>query len=232
MTSPLEDIRGELSTHFDPPTDVMLDPSLLVAANTLDRLGDSRLFEAHTQATLFQSSGETHVGEVFIPATFHRLLGQKTGVDAERTEAWNQYKQQATPAEPANITNSIDDLGISIYAADDQSSSTEPLHGIEDEHNEYLIGVARDTLAFLADGGLLFLRGGATVDDLRDAGVPTLDIGDAVLTEELATRLERIGYGDPATLCAFGLTSGGTVLEALTDSVLSAPCETLIYRIG
>lgn len=232
MATPLEDIRGELSTRFDPPVDVILDASLLVAANTLNRLADSRLFEAHTQATLFQSSGETHVGEVFIPATFHRLLVQEGGVDAERTEAWNQYKQQAKPAEPDIITDSIDQLGINTYAADDWPTPREAFHSIGDEHNEYLSGIARETLAFLAEGGLLFLRTGVTIDALRDGGVPTLDIGDATLTEEVETKLERVGYGDPATLCAFGLTSGSTVLEALTDSVLSAPADTLIYRVG
>ena len=232
MTNPLEDIRGELSTLFDPPTDLMLDPSMLVAASTLERLADSQLFEAHTQATLFQSAGDTHVGEVYVPESFHRLLVQEGRVDTERTEAWNQYKRQATPATPASITESIDGLGISVYAGPDRSDITTPFTDGEDTDNEWLTGIIEEALAFLVNGGVLFLRTGVTLDALRDAGVPTLDIGNATLTEKLETRLERIGYGDLATLCAFGLTSGGTVLEALTDTVLSAPADTLVYRVG
>jgi hypothetical protein len=232
MTNPLENIRGELSTLFDPPTDLMLDPSMLVAASTLERLADSQLFEAHTQATLFQSAGDTHVCDVYVPETFHRLLVQEGRVDAERTEAWNQYKRQATPATPASITERIDELGISVYAGRDRGDITTPFTNGEDTDNEWLTGILEDSLTFLVEGGVLFLRSGVTLDALRDAGVPTLDIGDATLAEKLDTRLKRIGYGDPATLCAFGLRSGGTVLEALNDTVLSAPADALVYRVG
>ena len=235
MPSPLEDVRNELTHLLNPPTDVMVDPSLLVSKGTLAQLDSTRLFEAHTQTTLFQTGIQTRVGSISIPATFGSLLNQQGDFDVHRTEVWSRYKQQATSSSREDIVEFVEEFEIESYAADKTSdSATQQLNvNVErEDENQWLSGILDDTLSFLSNGGVLLLRTGTTLEHLRDGGAPLLDVGEAPLDDGFSEKLERIGYGDSAPICAFGVTNLGTTLDALTDTVIESASDILVYRIG
>ena len=62
MNAGNDQLRTELDRKFEPPIDVLLDPSLLVADRTLDRLDDSTIFESQTQATLGRTPTHPRLG--------------------------------------------------------------------------------------------------------------------------------------------------------------------------
>jgi hypothetical protein len=57
-------VRTELNQKFQPPIDVLIDPSLLVANRTLEKLSDSSVFASQTQATLGRTPTEPRLGDL------------------------------------------------------------------------------------------------------------------------------------------------------------------------
>lgn len=74
MSTGNDRLRAELERKFQPPIDVLLDPSLLVAGRTLERLADSTVFASQVQATLGRTPTEPRLGDLYVPATFQELL--------------------------------------------------------------------------------------------------------------------------------------------------------------
>jgi len=71
MSAGNDQLRTELERKFELPIDVLLDPSLLVASRSLDRLSDSNVFTSQTQATLGRTPTQPRLGELYVPAAFY-----------------------------------------------------------------------------------------------------------------------------------------------------------------
>jgi len=74
----------------------------------------------------------------------------------------------------------------------------------------------------LQSGGLVLSRIPAVFETLRDAGVPTTDLGRAELTPELRETLIDIGYQNPAGVCAFVVSTAESTANALRGESLTA----------
>jgi hypothetical protein len=69
-------------------------------------------------------------------------------------------------------------------------------------------------------------------DAFRDAGVPTVSIGEAELKPGLRETLTDIGYRNPAGACAFGVSTAESTTDALVGDILANPSDVLLYRLG
>lgn len=232
MPTNLDRLRSELEGKLQPPVDVMLDPSLLVATTTLDRLADSTLFDAQTQATLGQTPTEPRVDDIHVPAPFRRLFDAEGQTDVPTTATWNFYRGQAETAPPEEIGQLLDSYDMRDYDDD----TTTGLHWAaaldEAHHSDRLIATLETEYAFLAEGGVLLSRTPTSLDALRDAGVASIDLGRAELVDTLHDRLTDIGYRDPATICALGLASASAVVDGLVGTLLGSHADLLLYRLG
>lgn len=232
MASDLDVLRSEMEGTFNPPIDVMLDPSLLVAATTRTRLADSSLFNAQTQATLGQNPSQPRVDGLHIPASFHDLLHKTDQSDVSTRTAWNYFRGQAESGTVDEIVETLDGHRVEPF---DRSTST----GLnwaaaleEPEQSEALISILREICAFLDGGGLLLSRTSKSLDALRDAGIATIDIGHAEIRPEIRSRLRGIGFRDPAPVCAFGVSSTTELARALVGDLLTTHGNTVLYCLG
>jgi hypothetical protein len=71
-----------------------------------------------------------------------------------------------------------------------------------------------------------------SLDLLRDAGVTTVDIGRAELDAEVRDALLDIGYREPASVCAFGISSASEVAQSLVGDLLGTRGGVLVHRFG
>jgi hypothetical protein len=113
MSTDLDALRAELEGKLDPPVEVMLDPSLLVAEKSRERLSDSPLFEARTQATLGQMPAQPRVDSLYVPHSFRELI--EDGSDTATTTSWNLFPGQAEGATVDAVIESLDSHGVEGY---------------------------------------------------------------------------------------------------------------------
>lgn len=234
MSRSFGSLRTELDEKLQPPIDVMLDPSLLASGTSLDRLETSTVLEAQTQATLDFSPTTPRVGNLYVPASFRQLIDRREQFDVQKTDVWNFYRGQANRAYREDILELLDQNDIKPFEAEDASSIGVELKTAlgEDHRNERLTTALIEELAFLRTGGVIVSRTPAALDALRDAGVPTIDVGKAELQSGVCTTLEDIGYRDPASVAAFGISNDSAVVDALAGDILSSHADLLLYRIG
>lgn len=232
MPTDLDVLASELEGRLQPPVDVMLDPSLLVASASLKRVADSDLFDAQAQATLGQTLTEPQVDDIHVPAAFRDLLNESEQIGTTRTPAWNFYRGQADPASTGAIVDLLEQYSVSSSAGR-INSTLNWTHAIEPSgRSERLQTMLEEECAFLVDGGVLLSRTPESLRTLRDAGVVTLDLGRAQLAGETRERLTDLGYGDPASLCAFGISTVSSTVNGLAGNLLADHAELLCYRIG
>jgi hypothetical protein len=232
MSADLESLRSELEGKFDPPVDVMLDPSLLVAESSRNRLSDSPLFEAKTQATLGQTPAQPRVDSLYVPQSFRKLIEIEGGSSATTTTAWNLFRGQAEGATVDAVTESLDSHGVEPY---DGWPAFDPKWGAAlevEERTDRLTSMLGEICGFLADGGVLLSRTPVSLNHLRDAGVTTVDIGRAELDAEVRDALLDIGYRESASVCAFGIESASEVAHSLVGDLLGTRGGVLVYRFG
>lgn len=233
MGSSNDQLRTELSGKFRPPLDVLLDPSLLVASSSLERLTDSKVFESQTQATLGEMPTKPRIGTLCVPAAFRELLEGGDQHDVQNTNMWDFYRGQAETASRDQIVASLDQNGVSEFSSDSQPSELQWENALDKStRDRRLLETLGEEHEFLRSGGVVLSRTQTFVKALRDAGSPTVDIGKAQLTTELRDRLADIGYKDPAGVCVFGVSSAGSTVDALVDDILSAKSDLLLYRLG
>lgn len=232
MSTEINQVRSELEGKLEPPVDVMLDPSLLVAATTRERLADSTLFEAQTQATLDRMPTQPRVGSLYVPASFRQLLETIEQVDVSTTAGWNFYRGQAEAATGSDIVDLLDAHDVGSFDGV-KSVPLDWLAALDEAYrHDHLTTALEETRAFLADGGILLSRTPASLDALRDAGVVTIDLGRANLDSEVHDDLTDIGYGDPASICALGVSSATATVSGLVDDLLADRADLLLYRLG
>lgn len=232
MPDDLANLRSEIGGKFEPPVDVMLDPSLLVAETSRKRLADSALFESQTQATLGQTPGQPRVAGLYVPSSFQDLLSAGDSVDQSTTATWNFYRGQAESTTPKDIVELLDTNNVQGFDGTAGTRLSWRAALDESERSDRLTETLEETFAFLSDGGVLLSRTPASLDILRDAGIPTLDIGQTSIEADVRDRLTDIGYRNPAPFCGVGVTSAPAVVTSLVDGLLATPADMLLLRLG
>jgi len=232
MTPDIGSIRSELSGKFKSPIDVLLDPSLFISNALLKRLSESTVFKSQTQATLLQPT-KPQIGELYIPATFRELIENDSQLDIQQTSAWNFFRGQSEGALREEIIDALDQNNVSKFSIENQLSDLRWRNALDDNtRTERLEQILSEEYTFLQSGGVLLSRTPRAIRALRDAGVPTLDLGKAELEPDVYDTLTDIGYKNPATSCAFGVTTADATVDVLVGDVLSANSELLLYELG
>lgn len=233
MSAGNNQLRSELTRKFEPPIDVLLDPSLLVAKRSLERLTDSAVFASQTQATLGRTPTEPRLGDLYVPATFHELLSTEEQSTVQQTDIWDFYRGQAEATFPDDVVELLDQNDVDTYSTERASDALQWADIVDDSNRqEQLQAILSEEFSFLDSGGLVLARKSRAFNTFRDAGVPIIDIGEAELVPELRETLTDIGYQDPAPVCVFGVSKAESTADALAGSILANPSDTLIYRLG
>ncbi|WP_323173207.1 hypothetical protein [Natrialba sp. PRR66] len=233
MNASNDQLRTELDRKFQPPIDVLLDPSLLVADRALRRLADSPVFASQTQATLGRMPTEPRLGDLYVPVTFHKLITGQNQSTVQKTDVWDFYRGQAEAAFPDDVVELLDENGVDVYSGETTSALARQMDVADDpDRQERLLAILGEEFSFLQSGGIVLSRTPAAFEAFRDAGVPTIDIGKAELELELRETLIDIGYRSPASVCAFGVSTAESTANALTMDVLSDPTDFLLYQLG
>ncbi|WP_058828746.1 hypothetical protein [Haloferax sp. Q22] len=232
MSAGNDQLRREVNGKFRPPLDVLIDPSLLVASSSLERLTDSKVFESQTQATLGEMPTKPRIRSLCVPATFRELLENGEQHDVQNTSVWNFYRGQAETSSRDQVVASLDRNGVSEFSIDSQPSGLQWENALDKSvRDSRLLETLGEEHEFLRSGGVVLSRTPTFVKALRDAGSPTVDVGKAQLTTEVRDRLTDIGYKDPASVCVFGVSSAGSTVDALVGDILSTKSDLLLYRL-
>jgi hypothetical protein len=233
MSSGNSQLRTELDRKFEPPIDVLLDPSLLVANRSLERLTDSTVFASQTQATLGRTPTEPRLGDLYVPATFHELLSTEDQSTVQQTDIWDFYRGQAEATFPDDVVDLLNDNNVDTHSTGTASDALQWADIVDDSNRqEQLQAILSEEFSFLDSGGLILARKSRAFETFRDAGVPIIDVGKAELVPELRETLTDIGYQDSAPVCVFGVSKAEPTADALAGSILANPSDTLIYRLG
>ncbi|WP_277543563.1 hypothetical protein [Haloarcula laminariae] len=232
MSAGNDQIRTELERKFEPPIDVMLDPSLLVASRSLSRLSDSNVFTSQTQATLGGTPTQPRLGELYVPAAFYSLLTDEAESTAQKSNLWDFYRGQAEPAFPDDVGDLLDQNSVEGFSGEAHVDLQWGNAVSDPDRRERLLMTLKEEFSFLANGGVLLSRSPAALSALRDAGLPTVDVGKAELAPELRETLAGIGYRTPAAICSFAVSSAQSTVDALTGSILRTTPDTVLYQLG
>ncbi|MDS0473491.1 hypothetical protein [Natrinema sp. 1APR25-10V2] len=228
-----DQLRTELDRKFQPPIDVLLDPSLLVANRALGRLADSTVFASQTQATLGRTPTEPRLGDLYVPATFLKLISSENQSTVQKTDVWDFYRGQAEAAFPDDSVGLLNENGVDAYSGETTAAPLRRANVVDDpDRQEPLLAILGEEFSFLQSGGLVLSRTAAAFEAFRDAGIPTIDVGKAELAPELRETLTNIGYRNPAGVCAFGVSTAESTADALAGNVLANPTDFLLYRLG
>lgn len=92
--------------------------------------------------------------------------------------------------------------------------------------------ILEEELSFLQSGGLIISRTSTAFEAFRDAGILTIDVGRAELNPGLRNTLSEIGYRDPASIVAFGVSATGATVDALESNILAHNADFLFYQVG
>jgi len=228
-----DQLRTALDRKFQPPIDVLLDPSLLVADRTLGRLAGSRIFASQTQATLGRTPTEPRLGDLYVAATFQELLSSGNQSTVQKTDVWDFYRGQAETAFTDDVVDLLDENGVKAYSDGTTPVALSRTDAIGDpDRQERLLTILGEEFSFLQSGGILLSRTSVAFDAFRNAGVPTIDIGEAELEPEVLETLTDIGYRNPASICGFGISTAESTTDALVGDILAHPSDVLLYRLG
>ena len=232
METKLDRVRSEIEGKLKPPVEVMIGPSLVVSKAGLNRLSDSPLFEAQTQATLGHTFAQPRIEGLFTPATFQKMLIERNRTDPQSTATWNFYRGQAKASNPATIADIFDSRSVQSFN-DSSKTGLQWDAGLGDsQRTDRLTATLEEIHGFLTEGGILLSRTSSALDALRDAGVASIDLGRAELDNEVLDSLNDIGYENPASFCAFGIASSTKLASSLVGNLLTSHSDVLLYRLG
>ena len=233
MTADNDQLRTKLERKFQPPVDVLMDPSLLVSSRSLERLTDSAIFSSQTQATLGRNPTQPRLGDLCVPATFYELVASKEQLAIQKTDVWDFYRGQAEAAFPDDVVELLDENNVNGVSREMPSADLRWTNSLNDPNRrERLVAILKEELSFLWSGGVVLSRTPVAFKAFRNAGVPTIDIGNATLEPELHETLTDIGYSNPAGICAFGVSTAESSTNALVGNVLENHADFLLYRLG
>lgn len=233
MSTGNDQLRAELDRKFQPPIDVLLDPSLLVAGRPLERLANSTVFASQVQATLGRTPTEPRLGDLYVPATFRELLSGEVESTVQKTDVWDFYRGQADAAFPDDVVEILNENSVDAYSEKITSGELYKTNALDEpDRQQRLLSILGEEFSFLQSGGLVLSRTSAAFDVFRDAGVPTINVGEAELEPELEETLTDIGYRNPAGICAFGVSTAESTADALVGDIFADPSGVLLYRLG
>lgn len=231
MTNGNNRIRTELERKFEAPVDIMVDPSLLVARKSFDRLSDSTVLDSQTQATLGRIPTEPRIGGLYVPATFCELLKTHEQLEGQNTTAWNYFRRTAAGTSPEAIVGLLDENDIDEYA--DETPELFWKNALSESHRQdELIEILGEEFSFVKNGGIILSRTPVSVETLRDAGTPTIDVGKAKMNSDLHDTLHEVGFENPANAVFFALSNADATVGALVDSILAHNSDLILYRLG
>ena len=233
MGNDAERLRVAVERKLQPPVELLLGPSLLATERSFEQLQQSQLFESQRQATLGGSPAQAHVGNVHVPATMAELLTDDTGTAVTETRVWEFFRGKARGSDPEAIEQFLNRHDITKFEGDpppDRHTWEETLH--DAAGGGRLADVIVEAHRFVASGGVMLARTSASIEQLRDAGTTTIDVGTAPLTGDLDDRLARIGYPGSAAVCAFGVRGVDSTVAALTGELLEESPDVILYCLG
>jgi len=233
MSDGNSNLRSELDRKFQPPLDVLLDPSLFVSKYSLKRLDDSPIFTSQTQATLGRTPTKPRLGDLYVPATFNELVEEKDQSTVQKTDVWDFYRGQAEAAFGDDIVDILHQNDVNEFSAEEASDDLLWTNAIDGPNRQkQLQTILNEELSFLKSGGILLSRTSAALKAFRDGGIATINVGRAELAPELRETLTDIGYRNPANICSFGVSTAESTANALTGNILSHNSKQLIYQLG
>jgi len=233
MSADHNSLRTELDRKFQSPIDVLIDPSLLVASRSLNRLSNSKVLASQTQATLGRTPTEPRLGNLFVPTTFHELISDKKQPAVQKTDVWDFYRGQAEPSIIEDIIEILNENEVDEFSEESASVELNWTNALDaPDQQEQLLLILKEELSFLQSGGIVLSRTSAAFETFRDAGVPSIDVGKAELLPQLRETLTDLGYRSPASVCGFGVSTAKSTVDALTGGVLTQNPELLLYRLG
>jgi hypothetical protein len=233
METDAERLRVAIERKFQPPIDLLLDPSLLATERSLGRVRDSELFESQTQTTLGGAPTQSLVESVRIPGAIGKLLATNSPSEITETSVWEFFRGTARGSTPASIGQFLDQNDIESFNPEPAPEAQHWGRTVRESAGDGRLGdVLAEEYHFLESGGVILSRTPKSVELLRDAGTATVDIGNASLADSIEDQLERIGYPETASVCAFGVASVDSTVDALTGGVLSASPGMIVYKLG
>lgn len=226
-------LRVAIERKFQPPVDLLLDPSLLATERSFRRLQNSQLFESQAQATLGGTPDQPPVERIRVPGAIGELLATNSSAAVTETSVWEFFRGKARGSTPAAVSQFLDRHDVASFAPEPTTETRDWNRAVRESAGAGRLGdVLAEEYQFLHPGGVILSRTSNSVEMLRDAGTPTIDIGSAPLTKPLEDQLARIGYPEAASVCAFGVADVDSTVDALSGDVLSESSDTILYKLG
>jgi len=151
----------------------------------------------------------------------------------QKTDVWDFYRGQAKAAFPDDIVQVLNENNVNMYSGEVPSTLLRRANVIDDPDQQgRLSTILGEEFSFLQSNGIVLSRTSAAFDAFRNAGVPTIDVGEAELEPGLRDILTDIGYRDPASTCAFGVATAGSTADALAGDIFADPSDVILYRLG
>lgn len=232
MGTDTERLRVTVERKFQPPVSLLLDPSLLATERSFRRLQNSQLFESQTQATLGGTPDQAPVEDIRVPRAIGELLATNPSSEITETSVWEFFRGKARGSTPAAVNQFLDQHDIESFNPEPTTEAQYWGQMVRESVGAGRLGdVLTEEYQFLESGGVILSRTSKSVEMLRDAGTTTIDIGSAPLTETLKDQLERIGYPETASVCAFGVADVDSTVDALSGDVLSESPDMILYKL-
>lgn len=228
-----ERLRVAVERKFQPPVDILLDPSLLATERSFGRIQDSRLFESQTQTTLGGAPNQSLVESIRIPEAIEELFATNSPSEITETSVWEFFRGKARGSTPAAVGQFLDRHDIESFNPEPTTEAQNWSRTVRESAGDGRLGdVLAEEYQFLESGGVIISRTPRSVEMLRDVGTTTVDIGNASVADTIEDQLERIGYPETASVCAFGVAGVDSTVDALTGGVLSESPGLILYKLG
>jgi len=233
MSIDTERLRVIVERKFQPPVNILLDPSLLVTERSFRQIQDSQIFKSQTQATLSGTPNQTPIENVRVPRAIEELLATNSSSEITETSVWEFFRGKARGSTPTAVGQFLEQNDIEPFSPGLTTETQYWSQAVRESAGDGRLGdVLAEEYQFLESGGVILSRTAKFVELLRDAGTTTIDIGNASLIETLKERLEQIGYPEAASVCAFAVADVDSTVDALSGGILSDSSSIILYKLG
>jgi len=165
--------------------------------------------------------------------SYRELLSSEERSTIQKSNTWDFYRGQAEAAFPDDVVDLLDENNVETYSSETASDDLEWANVVDDlDRQERLLAILDEEFSFLHSGELVLSRTSVAFEAFRDAGVPTIDVGEAELEPEVRETLTDIGYRTPAGIYGFGVSTAESTADALVGNILAHPMDVLLYRLG
>lgn len=225
--------RVTVERKFQPPVNLLLDPSLLATERSFKRLQDSQLFKSQTQSTLGDTPDRAPVENIRVPRAIGELLATNSSSEITEASVWEFFRGKARGSTPTAVNQFLDQYDIESFDPEPTTEAQYWSRRVGELAGDGRLGdVLAEEYQFLESGGVILSRTSKSIEMLRDAGTTTIDIGSASLVEILKDQLEWIGYPETASVCVFAVAGVDSTVDTLSGDVLSDSSDMIIYKLG